>query len=339
VLAKILLLFGIGRKPKPVVIEALPDAAAAVLLAPVAPPSLTEMLQRLIDELGGPLVELDREAWGSLAPRVVELADTVPPPSFPRVASQVHALASKPDLDLNELVGLVQRDAAIATTLLRYANSPLIAPSSPITTLRGAIHLLGMRQVVELVLGASGRSFYEVASPEEIALFPDLWQTMFDEAMANAFSAGRLALDIRGARGERALLAGLLADVGRPIALRILARLIREGLEQPSLPIILATLDEVSARIGEHAIGRMSLPEELRVACVRDPELPTADASIARLIASVGAIQRRSPRIWGNAAEVRETAEQLHVTPYALRALFAQRTQHVAQAREMFRGR
>jgi HD-like signal output (HDOD) protein len=334
VLAKILLWL-IGRKPKPELLP-LPAAASTIALAPVAPPGLTEMLQRLIDDLGGPLVELDRGAWSSLATRVGELAETVPPPSFPRVATQVLALARQPDLDLNELVGLVQRDAAIATTLLRYANSPALAPAAPITTLRGAIHSLGMQQVTELVVGVSGRSFYEVASPEELALFPDLWQTMFDEAMANAFSSGRLALDVRGARGERALLAGLLADVGRPIALRILARLIHDGLERPSDPIILATLDEVSSRIGARAIERMNLPEEIRIACVHDPDVPTADAGIARLISSIGAIQRRSPRIWTNATEVRGSAEQLHITPYALRALFAQRTQHVAQARQMF---
>ncbi len=304
---------------------------------PSAPVTMTDMLRNEIVALGGPTVELDPGHWSSLAARIESLADAAPPPpSFPLVANQVLALAGKPELDLNELVGVVQRDAAVATTLLRIANSPLFAPASPITTLRGAIGMLGTKIVVELVVGSAGRAFYEVATREELALFPSLWQTMFDEAMANAFTAGRLALDIPSARGERALLAGLLVDVGRPLALRILSGLIRSGMPRPDDAIVLATLDEVSRLIGRRMIAGMNLPEELRAACVPQPDMPTADAEIARLVGAIGAMQRRSPRIWTSAGEVRAAAEQLQLRPLVVRALFGQRIEYVRQAAELF---
>ncbi|NVB82925.1 MAG: HDOD domain-containing protein [Kofleriaceae bacterium] len=304
--------------------------------------SLTDMLAQEIADLGGPMVELDPEQWSSLARRIEDLAvDAPPPPSFPVVASQIVSLASKPDVDLNQLVGLVSRDGAIASSLLRVANSAAFAPAVVITSLRDAIGMLGIKHVVEVVLGTAGRSYYTVASRAELELFPLLWQTMFDEAMANAFSAGRLALDVRDARGERTLLAGLLIDVGRPIALRMLARLIigahgTPGIEKPSEAVVLATLDEVAPALGKRVIAAMGLPEELASACIVDRERPTPDAQIARLVGAIGAIQRRSPRLWSSAGEVRAAAERLELQPRFVRALFAQRSQDVISAAAMF---
>lgn len=297
------------------------------------------MLRSLIDDLGGPLLDLERDHWVGLGEQITQIAESMPPPpSFPRIATQLLVMARDPDVDVNDLVGLVQRDAAIASTLVRVANSPAFAPAVPIATLRGAIQSLGISRVVDLVVGSAGRSYYDVASAVELALFPSLWQGMFNDALANAFSAGRLALEVPGSRGDCALFAGLLADVGRPIALRILATMVRDGHAAPSDVVAAATLDEVAPGIGERAIAHMKLPDELRAACIPDPAHPTPDAQIARLIASIGAIQRRSPRMWDNAGDVRQRAEQLKVTPYVLRSLFAQRQQHAREAAELFGG-
>jgi HD-like signal output (HDOD) protein len=295
------------------------------------------MLHALVSDLGGPAVEAPREAWLELAGRIAKIAETMPPPpSFPQIATQLLALARDPEVDINQMVGLVQRDAAIASTLVRIANSPAFAPAVPIASLRGAIQSLGISKVVELAVGTAGRSYYDVASAIELALFPELWPGMFNDAMANAFSAGRLALDVPGTRGECALFAGLLADVGRPIALRILGGLVRDGAEPPSDAIALAALDEVAADIGARAVASMALPDELRTACIPDPDRPTPDAQIARLVATIGTIQRRSPGMWISSDEVRRRAERLGLGPYVLRALFAQRTQHQQQAAQMF---
>jgi HD-like signal output (HDOD) protein len=295
------------------------------------------MMRSLVEELGGPEAEVERAAWQGMADRVAKIAETMPPPpSFPRIATELLAMARDPEVDINDMVGLVQRDAAIASTLVRIANSAAFSPAVPVTSLRGAIQSLGVAKVVELALGTASRSYYDVTSTIELALFPDLWPGMFNAAMANAFSAGRLALDVPGTRGECALFAGLLADVGRPIALRILGGLVREGAPPPSNAIALATLDEVAAEIGARTIAGMALPDELRVACIPDPDRPTPDAEVARMIALIGAIQRRGPGMWICADDVRRRAERLRLGPYVVRALFAQRSQHVQEAAQMF---
>jgi HD-like signal output (HDOD) protein len=280
--------------------------------------------------------------WSALASQIGERAEADPPtpPSFPNVVTQALSLAKQPELDLNELVGIVQRDAAIASTMLRIANSSMLAPASPVTTVRGAIQSLGLQGVVEVVLGSAGKSFYAVPSRSELRQFPDLWDGMFDDAIANAFTSGRIALDIRSARAERALLAGLLADLGRPLALRIAVTLVRDGALDPNTDqaVVLAALDEIAPSIGRRTIAAMNLPEELRVACILDDEVPTSDAQIGYLIASIGAIQRRSARIRISANEVRKHAEGLGLGPLVVRSLFAQRSQYMLHAAAMFSG-
>jgi HD-like signal output (HDOD) protein len=313
-----------------------PTASEAAIARDV-PPTLAEVLESMIADLGGPVLAVHDDVWRELAAKVAAVAESMPPPpSFPRVATQVLTAARDPEVDINELVGLVQRDAAIASALVRIANSPAFAPAVPISSVRGAIQSLGIGKVVEVAVGTAGRSYYDVASEIELALFPALWQPMFNDAMATAFSAGRLALDVPASRGECALLAGLLADVGRPIALRILCGLVRDGLAAPSDPVMLATLDEVAPAIGAQTVAAMNLPDELRAACLPDPDRPAADAVIARLIAAIGAVQRRGPGMRASADEVSRGADQLKLNPYVVRSLFAQRSQHLLEAAQLF---
>lgn len=158
---------------------------------------------------------------------------------------------------------------------------------------------------------------------------------MFSDAMANGFAAGRMALDIPGAHGDQALLAGLLADVGRPIALKHVVALMRAGHHHLEQPVVLAALDEAAPAIGRRVIAAMELPEDLRAACLPG-ESPSKDAILAQLVSAIGAIQRRSPRIWENAGDVRRCAEALAIKPRILRTLFAQRSQYVLQAQALF---
>jgi HD-like signal output (HDOD) protein len=299
----------------------------------------TDLLRQLILDLGGPAVELEPDMWMPLAARVRAAAASIPsPPAFPSVATQVLSIANKPDLDLNQLVGVVQRDGALATALLRYANSPAYAPAQAVSTVRDAIGMLGIKEVVEIVVGTSGRSLYDVATRAELELYPALWQTMFAEAMANGFSSGRLALDVRGARSDRALLAGLLADIGRPLALRLVSSMVlgEDAIARPDDHVVLAVLDEVAPEIGQRLIAAMGLPDELRSACISDTSPPSPESQVARLIASIGAIQRRSARIWSRATDARVATESLGIEPLVLRTLFAQRVQDVASAAQIF---
>lgn len=311
--------------------------APASTLADIPPGQLTVMdiLRDQVESHGGPSATVMPAGVIDIAAQVMERASTIPePPSFPAVATRVLAIARDPDHDLNQLVGAVQRDAAIASALLRHANSAAFAGGEPVTTLRGAVQKLGMQQVVEVVMGEVGRGYYQLASPAELALYPAVWKQLADDGMANGFAAGRFAMDVAGARSERALLGGLLAEIGRPVALRVICAMILEGMPAPDEVTLQATLDQLAPEVGALTIARMQLPADVAAACAHEGELDT-DARIAQLVAGVGAVQRRGPRVWNYAALVREQVEALMIRPLAVRALFAQRLVYLEQASKM----
>lgn len=293
---------------------------------PVTPLTLMDIIQEI--EAGG-IPRVDAIAWSGLAEDVMANTAELPPlPSFPAVATQVMTIINRKNLDINELVSAVQHDAAIASTLIRAANTAAFSPATPINSLRGAIQTLGTGQVFEVVLASSGRKYYEVATKAELALFPQLWRSMFGAASANAFTACRFALDVRDAQTDTALLAGLLADLGRPIALRIVAQLILSKGYEVDEPIVLAVLDEVGPAISARMIESLKLPVTLR--------LESAEWHIGQLVAAIGAVQRRTLRIWSNAAVVREHATHLALEPMVIRTLFSSRATYQETATSMF---
>jgi HD-like signal output (HDOD) protein len=301
---------------------------------PGARPTTAAVIQELVEQMGGPVGEVDTQYWHRMAKNVIAQGQTVarPPSAFPLVASQMVQMLRDPALDLNKLVGTVQRDAGIASALLKLANSPIFAPAVAVTSLRGAIQSLGVRQVGELVIANAGKSLYDTPSKHALEMYPTLWKSMFQEAMANAFTAGRLALDVRGGNSEIALIAGLLVDAGRPIGLQVLCELVKEGMNRPNELEAIAVLDEVAPALGGMAVAKLELPAELASACSPDSPSPTVDGQIARLVTAVGAIQRRTPRIWSAASDVVRLGDQIGLSPYQVRAQFGQRTQYLARA-------
>ena len=294
---------------------------------PPAPLTLMDIIKEV--EAGG-VEPVDAIAWSGLAEEVLANADELPPlPSFPAVAGQVITIINRPNLDVNELVSVVQRDAAIASTLIRAANTAAFSPATSINSLRGAISALGTQQVYNVVIASSGRKYYEIASRAELALFPELWSSMFAAATANAFTACRFALDVKNAKVDTALLAGLLADLGRPIALRIIAKLILAKGTKVDEAVVLAALDEVGPQISGRMIEAMQLPTVV--------ELDSPCWHIGQLVAAIGAVQRRTLRIWANAGTVRDYSERLGLTPAAIKNLFNLRSTYQTSSQNMFR--
>ncbi len=321
------------RQPSLLPVPAVPDRVT-IHEPQAAAPTLIGTLREVVTALGGPLRDAHPAEWAALVERISTQTGAMQrrPSTFPLIASQMIAMLRDPQVDLNKVVGAIQRDAATATALLKIANSPVFAPAVPISTLRGALLALGIRQVGELVIASAGRTLYEVPSRAEIAMFPHLWKSMFHDAMANAFTAGRIGLEVRGANSERALLAGLLIDVGRPIGLHLVATAMLDGMQRSDDFVVGAAIEETAPALGGTCVDAMRLPVELHAACRPDIQTPTIDGQIARLVAAIGTIQRRGPKVWPAASEVRLRAEQLELSPNTVRSLFGMRTTYLAQA-------
>lgn len=58
---------------------------------------------------------------------------------------------SKPEADFEEIENLIKREPSLCYRLLRYLNSPLLGMSSPVSSVRHALNLLGERELVRWI--------------------------------------------------------------------------------------------------------------------------------------------------------------------------------------------
>lgn len=125
-------------------------------------------------------------------------------PTLPAVAVQVLELCQKDDL--NQIAAVVGRDPALATKLLKTANSPMFSVRREVTTISHAIDLLGTNAVRTLVLSFSLVKITKTTANTKLSGF---WR----RSLLSAVAARQLAAACR-VNGDEAFLAGLLQDVG-----------------------------------------------------------------------------------------------------------------------------
>ncbi len=130
--------------------------------------------------------------------------------SLPDVALRLNALIDQPDTSTQELVEVVQLDAAIAATVLRLANSAWYGLPSKVDTISRAITLIGQKALRDLVLSTSViRTFKGISS--EFVDMRDFW----DNSVTCGVVTRNLAKHCGMREAERMFLAGLLHKIGR----------------------------------------------------------------------------------------------------------------------------
>ncbi|MEZ4372862.1 MAG: HDOD domain-containing protein [Polyangiaceae bacterium] len=146
----------------------------------------------------------EAHAAASLAARLADVQGLKP---FPVVAQRVLALLNDPDFDLGQIAKLLEGDTALATKLLRVANSSLFARGNRIASIESAVVRLGGKTVMDMLLAVAA-----------MGLFKDAWGAglrIREHSVGVAVVARRLA-DLCGwSGGSQVFLAGLLHDVGK----------------------------------------------------------------------------------------------------------------------------
>ncbi len=76
-------------------------------------------------------------------------------PSLPAVAVRIIDLVQQPDVSIEQLAAVIANDAALASKILRMANSSFYARARSVSRLSDALMVLGLRRVKTLALGFS----------------------------------------------------------------------------------------------------------------------------------------------------------------------------------------
>ena len=104
-------------------------------------------------------------------------------PSLPTIAVEILRVFSDPNAPIQKVVELVQTDPAIASKLLKAANSSRFGLPREVADVRQAITLLGKAKVTPIVLSFS-LATESLESPEHISRFKQLWLRSFVQASA-----------------------------------------------------------------------------------------------------------------------------------------------------------
>ena len=131
-------------------------------------------------------------------------------PTLPDVALKIRDAVENDNSTAQDISDALSQDASLATRLIKVANSPLYRTRNPIEDLQMAVTRLGIKIVRDLVVGLAMKQIFQATSNALDVHSRSIWQKSVDAAAISRM----MATLVPGINPERALLAGLIHNVG-----------------------------------------------------------------------------------------------------------------------------
>jgi HD-like signal output (HDOD) protein len=184
-------------------------------------------------------------------------------PPLPQVATRVIRITADSDTSTDQLQNLIRTDQALASQILKVANSAMFGRMREVTTLTQAILTLGFSTTRSVVLASSVKNLFTrgpVGLQERI-----LWE----HALVAALTGSAFSKAMRFPIAEEVFLAGLMHDIGKSVMVlkfpesysALLRRLQEEGGD--GLGMELDTFGFDHAMVGEALLASWNLAEGL----------------------------------------------------------------------------
>jgi len=187
-------------------------------------------------------------------------------PTLPAALYQMLDALSNPKLSMAKISRIVSQDPALASKMLKLANSPYYGFQREVRSVEHAMVLLGVETVKALALGVSIFNTFHDSSDLAGINKAGLW-THF---LAVAFCARQFASVVQVSEPDAAFTSGLIHDIGRLALLRLFPSesvAVVEAIEDGELSLLEAEerafgLDHQTA--GSFLAKRWSLPDDLQ---------------------------------------------------------------------------
>ncbi|MBW2437016.1 MAG: HDOD domain-containing protein [Desulfobacterales bacterium] len=187
---------------------------------------------------------------------IISAIDTLKP--IPPVAAQIMALAEDENSAMSDIADLIIHDPSITASILKICNAAYFGLSRRVDSVRDAIVLLGLDEIIELVLlNVTAENFKD--KPDGYGLGEgELWKN----AVLSAYTAKMLA-ENHGFGGQKHLIftAALLKDIGKLIIgrfvafsyekINILVRSKGYSFNEAEKEVIGMSHEELGARVGQ----------------------------------------------------------------------------------------
>jgi len=265
-------------------------------------------------------------------------------PTLPAVVYRMLDALGNPRLSMGRIAEVVSEDPALATKVLRLANSPYYGFAGRVCSIEHAMVLLGLETVKALALGVSIFNTFHSVSRLEGINGAGLW-THF---LAVAVSSKEVAAQSGQSQPEVAFTAGLVHDIGRLALLRLFPKecvAIIAQVKEDGTPLIAVEeeafgLDHQMA--GMYLAKRWRLPKELQNVMLSHHASPSPDRP--RLVGIVhlsDQLCRKKGMGWTGDLSVEEIDEaavtSVGLSLDALSAIEQRLSEHEAHIRDFWR--
>ncbi len=182
-------------------------------------------------------------------------------PVFSKVALDLQNLIAMEEYSLGEVALLVETDQALATKILKAANTSFYTGLEKTKTIRDATVRLGASSVVSLVTLATQKQLYRSKIKEFNQLMNALWRHALCVAMGSRWLSLNLGFNHAV---EENFLAGLLHDIGKLLLLKTVEDLLINKKIPPgfSMVLIYDIIDTFHTSLGEKFMKNMNMPEK-----------------------------------------------------------------------------
>jgi putative nucleotidyltransferase with HDIG domain len=169
-------------------------------------------------------------------------------PRPPSTALEIYALSRRPDANIDQICGLLQREPLLAGQVLQLANSAYYRGETAITTIKLALMRVGLASARDLVMDAAMRMTVIRATGYDAAL-----EGVRRHSAAVAWLA-RLVARNTPLEAENAFLGGLMHDLGLSVGLVALAAYEKQnhldaGLTGPRWQVVVEAHEKLGARL------------------------------------------------------------------------------------------
>ncbi|GFO54764.1 phosphodiesterase [Geomonas sp. Red276] len=199
-------------------------------------------------------------------------------PMFHPIAVKLQGVLATKEFTIEQVVGLIIKDQALTTQILRLANSALFSGLAKVTTITEAVIRLGAQEIASVAMVASQQSSYHsLTIPDLKAQALVLWRHAIGSAMGMRWLSDKIGYKHIA---QEAFIAGLLHDIGNLLILKVLEGLWlaepeRKGVSRELTAEIMSAMHTES---GHALLQKWNLPD-LYCNIVRDHHKEEADFS------------------------------------------------------------